>query len=101
MVIPGGHSNLTKNISSEVQEIANQIRLELEEKIGTKFSVYLVLEYKQQVVAGMIYHMKIRFSRLGDCAHVRIFLPLSYTRLGPEVQKYELHSSSKDPLELL
>jgi len=101
MVRPGGHSDSTKNISLKVQDIANQIRVELEGKIGKEFSIYQVLEYKQQVVAGMIYHMKIRFSSLGDCVHAKIFLPLSYTRLSPEVQKYELHSSSEDPLELL
>ncbi|MGK3752594.1 MAG: hypothetical protein ACI8RD_004898 [Bacillariaceae sp.] len=106
MVIPGGHSESKKEISAQVQNIADQIKTELEGKVkggGNKFNVYEVLEYKQQVVAGMVYHMKIRIDDLAcnNCIHVRVFQPLQYTQQGPEIQKYKMHTTIEDPLEIL
>jgi hypothetical protein len=104
MVIPGGHSGSKKEISTHIQDIAGQIQTELEGKVGggRKFNVYEVLKYEQQVVAGMVYHLKIRIDDLAyNCIHVRVFHPLPYTHQGPEIQKYKLHTSTEDPLETL
>jgi hypothetical protein len=104
MVMPGGHSESKKQISTHIQNIADQIQTELEGKVGGggKFNVYEVLEYKQQVVAGMVYHLKIRIDGLDyNCIHVRVFHPLPYTNQGPEIQKYEMRTSTEDALETL
>ena len=67
-----------------------------------QFDAYDILEFRQQVVAGMVYHMKIRLSAsTGECVHVRVFQPLPYTGLGPEIQKWELHATADDPLNTL
>ena len=102
MMLAGGHSESTKTITPQVQAVADQIKPELEEKVGQKFVVYEVLEFRQQVVAGMIYHIKIRIcstTTSGECLHVKVFQPLAYTGLGPEIKTYKLHSTSQDPLE--
>ena len=104
MVIPGGHSESKKEVSTHIQNIADQIRTELVGKVGVKFHDYEVLEYKQQVVAGMVYHLKIRIDddlAIYNCIHVRVFNPLPYTNQGPEIQKYEMQKSTEDPLETL
>ena len=74
-----------------MQAIADQIKPELEEKVGQTFDVYEVLEFRQQVVAGMIYIIKIKIgsASLGECLDVKVFQSLPYTGLGPEIKRVQ------------
>ena len=115
MVLAGGHTESTDDVTPQVREVAEKIKEDLKKNVlatasgedgqaaeRQQFDAYDILEFRQQVVAGMVYHMKIRLSAsTGECVHVRVFQPLPYTGLGPEIQKWELHATADDPLNTL
>ncbi|XP_070183494.1 cystatin-A-like [Littorina saxatilis] len=91
---PGGWST-TKPATPEIQELCGMIRKPLEKKYR-KFTKYVATEYRQQVVAGMNYLVKIEVDN-GEYVHVEIFKPL------PPVNKlrfdgYEPNHKKDDPL---
>ncbi|KAL3921397.1 MAG: hypothetical protein SGILL_002771 [Bacillariaceae sp.] len=100
MPLAGGHSEASKDIPPPIQKIADDIKPQLEAKLGgTSFAEYKLLEFRQQVVAGMIYHFKIQISP-SQCVHAKIFQPLPHEQKGPEVQAAVLKTLD-DPLETL
>lgn len=99
MALAGAHSDV-KLATPQVQEIADQVKTNLEENVGKgPFERYQLLEFRRQVVAGMNYTFKIQISS-SECVHAKVFQPLPHEQRDPVVQKYALHSLS-DPLELL
>uniref|UniRef100_A0A7S4AYD6 Cystatin domain-containing protein n=1 Tax=Pseudo-nitzschia australis TaxID=44445 RepID=A0A7S4AYD6_9STRA len=118
MVITGGHSESKRVIPPQIQELANRIKPQLDERYGggddddgdagqgnssNNFGgvVYEVLEYRQQVVAGMVYHFKIRFGEaVDDCLHVKVFQPLPHTGEGPTIMAHQ-RATLQDPLKIL
>ncbi|KAG7356064.1 cystatin domain containing protein [Nitzschia inconspicua] len=100
MPLPGGHSDPCKEITPTIQKIADEIKPSLEEKVGRQnFLDYTVLEYRQQVVAGMIYHFKIQISP-SECVNAKVFQPLPHEQKGPQLQAWSLNSL-EEPLDLL
>ena len=74
-----------------LQKLADTVRPRVQEHLGgstaESFDLFQATHYTQQVVAGMIYHIKIQTSNAGDeCVHVRIFEPLPYTQEPPQLQ---------------
>jgi hypothetical protein len=100
MPMPGGYSEPSKDINLQVQQVADEIKPILEEKLDRQqFDMYKLLEFREQVVAGMIYNFKIQIS-VSECVHVKVFKPLPHEHKSPEIQACELHSL-EDPLEIL
>jgi cystatin-A/B len=100
MPLPGGHSEASTEITPEIQKIADDIKPVLEEKVGrSTFSEYTLVEYRQQVVAGMIYHFKIQVSP-SECVHAKVFRPLPHEQKGLQVKAWALQTL-EDPLETL
>ncbi|XP_003469356.2 cystatin-A [Cavia porcellus] len=72
--IVGGLSK-AKPATPEIQEIADKIKPQLEEKTNESYQEFTAIEYKTQVVAGTNYFIKIRVDNDGY-VHVRVFEPL-------------------------
>lgn len=85
MTIPGGHSG-AKPITPEMREKALTIKDLAETKLGETFDTFEPVEYRTQVVAGTIYHFKIRVSD-SESVQVRVFEPLPYTNNPMEIMK--------------
>lgn len=80
--------------TAEIQEICNQVRAALEEKVGKSLGEYVAVVFSSQVVAGTNFFVKIRVG--GDeHIHVRIFRPLPHTNEGPSVHSFQ-HPKTKD-----
>ena len=99
-MLAGGHSAPSEEINPRVQKIADEIKPQLEQKLGRpSFASYNTLQFRQQVVAGMIYHFKIQISP-SECVHCKVFQALPHEQKGPEVQACVLKTLD-DPLETL
>ena len=99
MLLLGGHSE-AKLATPQMQETADQVRSDLEAKVGRGlFEEYQLMAFRQQVVAGMVYTFKIRISN-SECVHTKVFQALPHEQKGLEVQKYVI-CSLDDPLDLL
>ncbi|KAL3936619.1 MAG: hypothetical protein SGARI_002478 [Bacillariaceae sp.] len=99
-MLAGGHSQPSKEISPRIQKIADDVKPQLEEKLGRpSFPEYQLLEFRQQVVAGMIFHFKIQISS-SECVHCKVFQSLPHEKRDPEVQAAVL-KTLEDPLETL
>jgi hypothetical protein len=100
MPLAGGHSEPSKEITPKIQKIADDIQPMVEEKLGRRtFQEYILREYRQQVVAGMIYHFKIQVSP-SEFVHAKVYQPLPHEQRGTVVQAVEL-KTLEDPLETL
>jgi len=71
----GGYTE-TLYATPDIQEMAEQVRKEIEGLFTTQFQVYNVVYYRTQLVAGMNYLMKIQVDN-NQYIHVRIFKPLA------------------------
>uniref|UniRef100_A0A448YZW8 Cystatin domain-containing protein n=1 Tax=Pseudo-nitzschia multistriata TaxID=183589 RepID=A0A448YZW8_9STRA len=103
--MPGGHTASNKDVPPHLNDVADAVRPQLEEmrgeRPGFRFDAYKVLEFRQQVVAGMVYHFKIRVGeRDDDCLHAKVFEPLPHTGDGPVVVVQE-RATLQDPLKIL
>ncbi|KAK0064893.1 cystatin-A [Biomphalaria pfeifferi] len=97
MSVPGGLSEL-KDADDEVRNLINQVRHDLESKVGTTFTIYEAVSFKIQVVAGLNFFIKIQIE-VDLYIHVRIFRPLPHTETGPEVVSFQLNKSKDDEIE--
>ncbi|XP_034371363.1 stefin-1-like [Arvicanthis niloticus] len=69
----------------EIQEIADNVRPQLEGKTNEKYEKFKAVEYKSQVVSGIIYFIKVDVGN-GCFIHIKVFS-------GPSGKdNYELHS---------
>ena len=73
MVIPGGLSD-TKNKDDTIQNIVNNFRNEIQEKVKKEFNKFEAHSYKTQVVAGINYFVKVNTD--DEYIHIRIFKSL-------------------------
>ncbi len=65
--------------------MVDQLKPEMEQELGTTFATFQATDYSAQVVAGMIYLVRILVGT-DETLHVKIFQPLPYTGLPPELQ---------------
>jgi len=79
---PGGLGNV-KPADATANEVATQIKHDIEAKAGATYSHFAVTEYATQVVAGTNYFLKIDVGG-GHFIHARVFKDLS--------QHYSVHS---------
>ncbi|XP_028608122.1 cystatin-A-like [Grammomys surdaster] len=74
-MIPGGLTE-AKPATAEVQEIADQVKAQLEEKTNEKYENFKAVEYKTQVVAGTNYFIKVDVGN-DSFIHLKVFKDLS------------------------
>ncbi|EDM11283.1 stefin A3 (predicted) [Rattus norvegicus] len=73
--IVGGVSE-AKPATPEIQEVADKVKRQLEEKTNEKYEKFKVVEYKSQVVAGQILFMKVDVGN-GRFLHMKVLRGLS------------------------
>ncbi|XP_051005839.1 stefin-3-like [Acomys russatus] len=81
----------------EIQEIADKVRAQLEEKTNEKYEKYEAVEYKSQVVAGSNYFIKINVGG-GRYLHVKVFRGLSGQNDDFELSGYQVNKTKDDEL---
>lgn len=83
----GGYFSDTKTAGEDQQAIIDQVKdaAASQLKLTSGFSKYVAISYRSQVVAGMVYVVKVQ---VGDSQyiHERIFVPLAYTGQPPSLQ---------------
>ncbi|EHB00959.1 Cystatin-A [Heterocephalus glaber] len=96
-MIPGGLSE-ARPATPEIQEIADKVKPQLEEKTNQSYQEFKAEEYKSQVVAGINYYIKIRVDN-GCYIHIKVFLPLSGQHEDTlELSGYQTDKSKEDEL---
>ena len=102
-MMAGGHSS-AQPATEEIQKLAMEMKAKIEDNLSKTFTEFHAESYRQQVVAGMIYHIKVETKENGSdeegCVHVRIFQPLPYTGDSPVLQAAKV-AAKADPLQIL
>ena len=71
-----------------IQQLVDLVTPQIQSELATPFSSsdsFQAMQYSSQVVAGMIYYVKIMKTTDETCWHVKIFKPLPYTHDSPRV----------------
>ncbi|XP_006975768.1 cystatin-A [Peromyscus maniculatus bairdii] len=95
-MIPGGLTE-ARPATPEIQEIADQVRAQLEEKTNEKYEKFEAVEYKTQVVAGVNYFIKVDVGD-GRYTHLKVFQGLSGQNEGLELSGYQTNKTKDDEL---
>jgi len=82
----GEHSK-PKEATTEIQTIIDNLKTEVETKlkIGSPLNSFEAVVFREQVVAGTVYHVKVKVSE-SEALHLRIYQPLPYTGEAPRLQ---------------
>ncbi|KAM9254342.1 cystatin-B-like [Dugong dugon] len=93
-----GGLSASKPATAETQEIADQVKPQVEEKEKKKFPVFKAVEFKCQVVAGTNYFIKVH---VGDenFLHLRVFQSLPHEDRPPALSDYQTDKTRHDKLE--
>ncbi|XP_068875103.1 cystatin-A-like [Aphelocoma coerulescens] len=94
-MMPGGLSD-TKPATPEVQQIANQVKVQFESQANMSCVVFAAIEYKTQVVAGIIYFIKVQVSD-DEYVHLKVF-QRPYEDQGPSLVGFQTGKTRDDPL---
>ncbi|XP_069886191.1 cystatin-A isoform X1 [Dipodomys merriami] len=95
-MIPGGLTE-ARPATPEIQEIANQVKQQLEEKTNETYEEFEAVEYKSQVVAGTIFYIKMRVGD-GRYTHIKVFRSLPGQNEGLKLVAYQTDKSKEDEL---
>ncbi|XP_076975144.1 cystatin-B [Tamandua tetradactyla] len=92
-----GASSASQPATAETQQIADQVKAQLEEKENKKFPVFSAVEFKHQVVAGMNFFIKVH---VGDdhFVHLRVFQSLPHENKPLSLSSYQINKSKDDEL---
>lgn len=83
MSMPGGFKEASP-ATPEEQEVLDQVRGDVENNLGKKFSVFTAVQYTTQVVAGVNYLFKV-LTDGDEYLHVKVHKPLPHTQKAPEL----------------
>ncbi|XP_042525123.1 cystatin-A [Dipodomys spectabilis] len=95
-MIPGGLTE-ARPATPEIQEIANQVKQQLEEKTNETYEEFEAVEYKSQVVAGTIFYIKMRVGD-GRYTHIKVLRSLPGQNEGLKLVAYQTDKSKEDEL---
>ena len=109
MVIPGGHTEIKAVADSqscspaELQEKVRSLQSQAEETLGETFPRFEAIQFRQQVVAGTIYHFKILVSDSAsdndndaDVVHIKAFEPLPFENKPMEIKSIQKAKKGDD-----
>ncbi|XP_010591221.1 cystatin-A [Loxodonta africana] len=96
-MMPGGLTE-AKPATPEIQQIANEVKPQLEQKTNETYKDFEAVEYKTQVVAGVNYYIKVR---IGDnnYIHLKIFKSLPGENESLTLTGYQTGKSKDDELK--
>ncbi|XP_024625077.1 cystatin-A [Neophocaena asiaeorientalis asiaeorientalis] len=86
-----------KAATPEIQEIANTVKPQLEEKTNETYEEFEAVEYKTQVVAGINYYIKIRVGN-DRYMHIKVFKSLPQQNQTLALTGYQADKSKDDEL---
>lgn len=93
----GGFSD-TKEGGPEEQLILDELKQSAEEKLGASFQDWTLHSFSTQVVAGIIYMMRVTTDN-GEVIHIKVIKPLPYTNKPPSIMNIERGKILEDPFE--
>ncbi|XP_012861235.1 cystatin-B-like [Echinops telfairi] len=90
-------TSATKPATAEIQEIADKVKAQLEEKENKTFQEFKALEYKSQVVGGTNYFIKVH---VGDdnFMHLTVFRSLPHENRPVTLSDYQTNKAKHDEL---
>ncbi|XP_069058881.1 cystatin-B-like [Pleurodeles waltl] len=94
--IPGGFSEVQK-ATPAIQAYCNQVKAELQKKMGTNLRTYIAISFIRQTVAGENYIVKVDVGG-NKCIHLKIFVPLLHTNAPPSMVSYQPSKTLQDPI---
>ncbi|XP_012635692.1 cystatin-A-like [Microcebus murinus] len=95
-MIVGGLSD-AKPATAEIQEIADKVKPQLEEKTNETYEEFEAIEYKSQVVAGTNFYIKVHVG--GDhYVHLKVFEGLFRENEDVELSGYQTNKCKEDEL---
>ncbi|XP_072868049.1 cystatin-B-like [Chlorocebus sabaeus] len=92
-----GAPSTVQPATAETQDIADQVRSQLEEKENKKFPVFKAVSFKSQVVAGTNYFIKVHFGD-EDFVHLRVFKSLPNENKPLTLSNYQTNEAKHDEL---
>ncbi|XP_006215810.1 cystatin-A [Vicugna pacos] len=95
-MMPGGLTE-AKPATPEIQEIANSVKSQLEEKTNEAYEEFEAVEYKTQVVAGVNYYIKVRVGE-NKYIHLKIFKSLPQQNQSLTLTGYQTDKNKDDEL---
>ncbi|XP_059543662.1 cystatin-A [Myotis daubentonii] len=96
-MMPGGLTE-AKPATPEVQEIADEVKPQLEAQTNETYEEFQAIEYKTQVVAGINYYIKVRVGH-DSYIHIKIFKPLPQQQQSLKLTGYQTDKSKDDELK--
>ncbi|XP_071070560.1 cystatin-B-like [Dasypus novemcinctus] len=88
----------SKAATAETQQIADQVKCQLEEKENRQFPVFEAVECRTQVVAGTNHFIKVHVG--GDeYVHLRVFQSLPHENKPLTLADYQTNKTKDDELE--
>ena len=99
MPMPGGHSE-SKAVDEEHKAKFSAWRETVQASAGRTFDMFEPHSYTQQVVAGMIYHVKYQVAE-NEWVHARVFQPLPHTGEPAQCQVVAQGKTAADAIEIL
>ena len=93
----GGFSEV-RDATPEEQQILDGVKESAEEQLGTSFQEWTLHSFSTQVVAGVIYMMRVAVDD-GEVVHVKVIKPLPHTNQPPSIMKIERGKTLQDPFE--
>ncbi|XP_044837375.1 cystatin-B-like [Mauremys mutica] len=81
----------------KAQQVADEVKLQVEEKEGKKFEVFTAVEFKTQVVAGINYFIKVHVGN-EEFLHLRVFKSLPHENKPLSLSSYQSSKTKHDEL---
>ncbi|XP_063806627.1 cystatin-B-like [Pseudophryne corroboree] len=93
-----GGLGAAKPADAEVQKLCDEVRSELEKKVGKKFSTFKAETYKTQTVSGTNYFIRIK---MGDNEYIdiRVYEALPQANKKPELSGYQCVKTKDSDIE--
>ena len=96
MALVGGW-NETSELPEDVYNLVVSLKEGVEGHAQATFEIFHPVKYRQQVVAGMNYWVKVQVGE-STFIHVKIFKPLPHTGQPPQVSEVHSGKSADDEL---
>ncbi|XP_062984966.1 cystatin-A [Elgaria multicarinata webbii] len=92
-----GGTTEAKPATAETQQLAQEVKAQVEEKEGKSFEVFIAVEFKTQMVAGTNYFIKVHVGN-EEYLHVRIFKSLPHEKKPLTLTSYQSKKAKQDEL---
>ncbi|XP_044140075.1 cystatin-B-like [Bufo gargarizans] len=86
-----------KPATPEIQELCDSVKHQFEVKSGVNAVIFKAISFKTQIVAGMMYYVKVDVGG-GQFCHLKIFKPLPHTEEKASLSGYQCGKKKEDPI---